>query len=91
LKKAGVKAAHIYQDHASGKKEDRPGLAACLKALRKDDVLVVWKLDRLGRAPRHLVNTVQELLDRGAGFRVLANQYDNGKRKARFRYFRRPG
>lgn len=74
LKKAGVKSAHIYQDHASGKKEDRPGLTACLKALRKDDVLVVWKLDRLGRDLRHLVNTVQELLDRGAGFKVLAGQ-----------------
>jgi len=74
LKKAGVKAAHIYQDHASGKKEDRPGLTACLKALRKDDVLVVWKLDRLGRDLRHLVNTVQELLDRSAGFKVLAGQ-----------------
>lgn len=72
LKKAGVKPAHIYQDHASGEKEDRPGLTACLKALRKDDVLVVWKLDRLGRDLRHLVNTVQELLDRGAGFKVLA-------------------
>ena len=74
LKKAGIKPAHIYQDHASGKKDDRPGLTACLKALRRDDLLVVWKLDRLGRDLRHLVNTVQELLDRGIGFRVLAGQ-----------------
>jgi DNA invertase Pin-like site-specific DNA recombinase len=44
--KAGVKVTHIYLDHATGKKEDRPGLAACLKALRNDDVLVApeWSL-----------------------------------------------
>ena len=41
---AGVDADH----HASGRRDDRPGLAACLKALRADDTLVVWKLDRLG-------------------------------------------
>jgi DNA invertase Pin-like site-specific DNA recombinase len=58
----------------SGKKDRRPGLDACLKALRKGDVLVVWKLDRLGRDLRHLVNTVQDLADRGIGFRVLAGQ-----------------
>jgi DNA invertase Pin-like site-specific DNA recombinase len=74
LKKTGVRANHIYQDHASGKKDHRPGLAACLKALRKGDLLVVWKLDRLGRDLRHLVNTIQELLDKGVGFKVLAGQ-----------------
>ena len=74
LKKAGVKANHIYQDKASGKHDDRPGLVACLKALRKGDLLIVWKLDRLGRDLRHLVNTIQELLDKGVGFKVLAGQ-----------------
>ena len=74
LKKAGVKANHIYQDRASGKHDDRPGLVACLKALRKGDLLIVWKLDRLGRDLRHLVNTIQELLDKGVGFKVLAGQ-----------------
>ena len=49
---------HLYEDQASGKREDRPGLAACLKALRSGDTLVVWKLDRLGRDLRHLINTV---------------------------------
>ena len=44
------KAARIYEDQASGKKDDRPGLEACLKSLRETDTLIVWKLDRLGRA-----------------------------------------
>ena len=47
---------------------------ACLRALRKDDVLVVWKLDRLGRNLAHLVNTVHDLAARGVGLRVLAGQ-----------------
>ena len=57
---------------ASG--DDRPGLDSCLRALRKDDVLVVWKLDRLGRNLAHLVNTVQDMSGRGVGLRVLAAQ-----------------
>ena len=44
---AGVLEEHIYQDLASGKADDRSGLAHCLKALRKDDTLIIWKLDRL--------------------------------------------
>jgi DNA invertase Pin-like site-specific DNA recombinase len=68
---AGVDAGHLYEDSASGKKDDRPGLAACLKALRPGDTLVVWKLDRLGRNLRHLVNVVHELAARGVGLKVL--------------------
>ena len=74
LSSAGVSVDHIYKDVASGKRDDRPGLSACLKALRQGDILVVWKLDRLGRDLRHLVNTVQKLSDRGVGFRVLSGQ-----------------
>jgi len=74
LIEAAVKPDHIYEDQASGKHDDRPGLTACLKALREGDVLVVWKLDRLGRDLRHLVNTVQDLCDRGIGLRVLTGQ-----------------
>ncbi len=55
---AGVDPDHLYEDRASGKKEDRPQLDACLKALRPGDTLLVWKLDRLGRNLRHLVNMV---------------------------------
>jgi len=74
---AGVHTDNIYQDYASGKKDDRPGLESCLKALRKGDILVVWKLDRLGRNLRHLVNTVDELSEREVGFKVLSGQGAN--------------
>jgi DNA invertase Pin-like site-specific DNA recombinase len=67
LTAAGVSARNLYSDTASGKKDDRPGLEACLKALRPNDTLVVWKLDRLGRNLRHLVNVVHDLTERGIG------------------------
>jgi len=69
---ASVDARHLYEDATSGKRDDRPGLAACLKAQREGDTLVVWKLDRLGRDLRHLVNTVHDLTNRGIGFKVLS-------------------
>lgn len=71
LELAGVDQKHLYEDQASGKREDRPGLAACLKALREGDTLAVWKLDRLGRDLRHLINTVHDLTARGVGLKVL--------------------
>jgi DNA invertase Pin-like site-specific DNA recombinase len=74
---AGVEAGHLYDDHASGKRDDRPGLEACLKSLRKSDTLVTWKLDRLGRDLRHLVNLVHDLTSRGVGLKVLAGQGAN--------------
>lgn len=74
LAEAGVDSKSVYEDEVSGKKDNRPGLDACLKAVRKGDVLVVWKLDRLGRDLKHLVNTVQDLSDRDVGLRVLAGQ-----------------
>lgn len=69
---AAVAAEHIYEDMASGRKDDRPGLVSCLKALREGDTLVVWKLDRLGRNLRHLINTVHDLTARGVGLKVLS-------------------
>lgn len=57
----------------SGRKEDRPGLQACLKALQPGNTLVVWKLDRLGRDLKHLINTVDDLNKRNIGFKVFAD------------------
>ena len=68
----GVDPHRIYQDLSSGRKDDRPGLRACLKALQPGNTLVVWKLDRLGRDLKHLINTVDDLNKRGVGFKVLA-------------------
>ena len=58
----GVDTRRLYSDRASGKADERPGLEACLKALREGDVLVVRKLDRLGRSLHHLVKTVTHAL-----------------------------
>ncbi|CZH48455.1 DNA-invertase hin [Legionella pneumophila] len=69
---AGVKQEYIYQDYASGKRDDRPGLQNCLKALREGDTLIVWKLDRLGRDLRHLINIVHDLTSRNIGLKVLS-------------------
>lgn len=74
LIKAGVAGDRIYEDLASGRFDDRPGLKACLKALQPGNTLVVWKLDRLGRNLRHLVNTVEDLKQRNIGFKVLTGQ-----------------
>ncbi|MFC8525356.1 recombinase family protein [Pseudarthrobacter sp. NPDC057230] len=71
---ADIDAGSLYEDMASGKKDNRPQLAACLKALRHGDTLVVWKLDRLGRDLRHLVNIVHDLTERGVGLKVLTGQ-----------------
>ena len=74
LRAAGVDAVHVYHDFASGVRDDRPGLDSCVRARRAGDVIVVWKLDRLGRSLTHLVNTVQDLSTRGVGLRVLTGQ-----------------
>lgn len=70
----GVSPDDIYIDQASGKKDDRPGLESCLKAMRVSDVLVVWKLDRLGRDLQHLVNIVQDLAKKDISLKVLTGQ-----------------
>lgn len=72
LVQAGVMEDQIYSDRASGKKDERLGLLSCLKALREGDVLVIWKLDRLGRSLKHLVKTVTDLSERGVGLKVLS-------------------
>ena len=74
---AGVEPDGIYEDHASGKRDSSPGLEACLKALREGDTLAAWKIDRIGRDLRHLVNTVHDLTKRGVGLKVLTGQGAN--------------
>ncbi len=73
---AGVDARHLHQDRASGARDDRPGLRACIDDLRTGDVLVVWKLDRLGRSLSHLIKIVEQLKQRGVAFRSLTEAID---------------
>jgi len=73
---AGVDERQLFVDRASGARDDRPGLKACLAYLRPGDSLVVWKLDRLGRSLPHLLAIMAELKARGIAFRSLTEQMD---------------
>jgi DNA invertase Pin-like site-specific DNA recombinase len=87
LLEAGVDPERIYEDLASGRRDDRPGLASCLKALQPGNTLVVWKLDRLGRDLKHLVGVVDTLNQRQVGLKVLAGagaQIDTTTANGRF-------
>jgi DNA invertase Pin-like site-specific DNA recombinase len=66
----------ILDDMVSGTKARRPGLEKALSHLREGDTLVVWRLDRLGRSLRHLIETVTELQERGVGFKSLTESID---------------
>ena len=66
----------IFEDHASGVRTDRVGLRQALDYLREGDVLIVWKLDRLGRSLPHLIETVSGLEERGVGFRSITEAID---------------
>ncbi|OGJ97379.1 MAG: resolvase [Candidatus Raymondbacteria bacterium RIFOXYC2_FULL_50_21] len=74
LKAAGCKK--IYRDKASGAAEDRKGLSEAIEYMRKGDTLVIWKLDRLGRSLRHLIDVVKSLNDRGIGLKSLQENID---------------
>jgi DNA invertase Pin-like site-specific DNA recombinase len=73
LRQAGCQEPHIFCDTASGAHAARPGLEACLRALAPGDMLVVWRLDRLGRSMAHLVTLIEGLLQRQVGFRSLGD------------------
>ena len=73
---AGVDARHLFEDRASGAKDDRSGLAQMLAFVHPGDVLVVWKLDRLGRSLSHLLSIVTTLKDRQVAFRSLTEGMD---------------
>lgn len=72
----GVDHRHLHTDKASGARDDRPGLKACLDYLNAGDTLIVWKLDRLGRSLPHLLTIVTDLKARGIAFRSLTEQMD---------------
>jgi DNA invertase Pin-like site-specific DNA recombinase len=74
LRKAGCK--HVFTDVASGAQASRDGLSAVLAFLREHDTLVVWKLDRLGRSLKHLIEMVTALQERKIGFRSLQEHLD---------------
>jgi DNA invertase Pin-like site-specific DNA recombinase len=73
---AAAGCAKVFEDRASGARTDRPGLRAALDYAREGDVLVTWKLDRLGRSLPHLIETVAALERRGIGFRSLTEAID---------------
>lgn len=68
---AGVDPRHLFEDKASGARDDRPGLQTCLHYTKAGDTLVVWKLDRLGRSLPHLLDIVAGLRGKGVAFRSL--------------------
>lgn len=74
LKRAGCE--RIYEDHVSGGSAERPSWRQANEVLRHGDTLVVWRLDRLGRSLKHLIETVNELAARGIGFRSLTESMD---------------
>ena len=71
-----VGCERIFDDQVSGSKTDRPGLAAALTYVRPGDSLVVWRLDRLGRNLKHLIEVVEDLESRGVGFITLQEGFD---------------
>ena len=73
---AGIDARHLFEDRASGAKDDREGLARALEFVRPGDVLVVWKLDRLGRSLSHLLMIVNSLKEKQVAFRSLTEGMD---------------
>ena len=73
---AGVDPRHLFEDRASGARDDRPGLQRCLDYAKDGDTLVVWKLDRLGRSLAHLLDIVASLREKGIAFRSLTEGMD---------------
>jgi DNA invertase Pin-like site-specific DNA recombinase len=73
LAKAGCAKKLIFMDKIGGAKAARPGLDDCLRELKAGDTLVVWRLDRLGRSVRHLIDLVEQLHQRGVGFKSICD------------------
>ena len=73
LIRAGCEKQNIYKDKISGAKSERPNLDKCLEILTKGDVLVVWRLDRLGRSMVHLVSLIEKLKEKEVGFKSICD------------------
>jgi len=73
---AGVDSRHLYEERVSGSTMNRPKLQEALKFVKEGDVLIVWKLDRLGRSLQDLIKIIQDLKDRGVGFKSLTEGID---------------
>lgn len=73
---SGASCEQVFHETATGTLRERPELTACLRTLRKGDALVVWKLDRLARSLKDLVEIVHDLNQRGIGFRSLTESID---------------
>jgi DNA invertase Pin-like site-specific DNA recombinase len=84
LKQAGC--GEVYTDEMSGAKTERPGLQKALTFLREGDTLVVWRLDRLGRSLKDLVQKVEDLQKRGIGFRSLQESIDTTSSVGKFQF-----
>jgi DNA invertase Pin-like site-specific DNA recombinase len=80
----GAGCEKIFDDKLSGSRSDRPGLTQALEFLRDGDTLVVWKLDRLGRSVKHLVDLVGELREKGVQLRSLTDSIDTATPSGRF-------
>ncbi len=82
LTKAGCQK--VFNDKISGSRAERPGLTKALEMLREGDTLVVWKLDRLGRSVKHLVDLVGKLHKQSIQFKSLTDAIDTGTPSGRF-------
>lgn len=84
IQKAGCPRDSIFCDHISGSKMDRPGLKEAMSHLRCGDTLIIWKLDRLARSVKGLVDLVADLEAKGVNFCSLTDQIDTGTPAGRF-------
>lgn len=73
LLEVGCRRKDIFVDKVSGARKERPGLYRCLNELGQGDMLIVWRLDRLGRSMPHLVSILEDLMSRGVGFKSICD------------------
>lgn len=84
LIQSGVDPRNIYQDRASGAKDQRDGLKKALEFVMPGDCLVVWKLDRLGRSLSHLITIIESLKEKGIAFKSLTENMDTTTPQGQF-------